>query len=204
MCYNTKISRSTSELKNRFKAMFPGEDWFSPSETLNGFAHPKMPVITNDNPEMIQGYTWGLIPTWAGDDSIQKNTLNARIETVETLASFKSVAKNRCLVLADGFYEWKWLDAKGKSKQKFLLNLPDNSPFAFAGIWSHWVDKSNGELRKTFSILTTEANELMAEIHNTKKRMPVVLTPENERHWLHGADVKDFTRPEVDLFATEV
>jgi putative SOS response-associated peptidase YedK len=89
-------------------------------------------------------------------------------------------------VLADGFFEWQWLDDKGKQKKKFLLTLPNEEAFAFAGLWSEWVDTSTGEIIPTFTILTTAANPLMAHIHNTKQRMPVILAPENEQSWLNG------------------
>jgi putative SOS response-associated peptidase YedK len=94
----------------------------------------------------------------------------------------------RCLVLADGFYEWKWLDPKGKSKQKYLLTLPDNKAFAFAGLWNTWTNRNTGETLNTYTIITTAANELMSEIHNTKKRMPVILNPEAEKNWLDGGE----------------
>lgn len=104
--------------------------------------------------------------------------------------SFRNVVNNRCLIVADGFYEWQWLDEKGKQKQKFQLTLPDNELLAFAGIWSEWLDKSTGELINTYSILTTEANELMSKIHNTKKRMPVIVSVDNEQNCLNGQELK--------------
>ena len=134
----------------------------------------------------------GLIPFWAKDDSIKQYTLNAKIETLNEKPAFKNSVKNRCLVIADGFYEWKWLDEKGRKKQKYLITLPDSDLFAFAGIWSEWQNKSTGEIINSYSIITTEANELMAEIHNSKKRMPVILTKKNEKDWLGGEEINDF------------
>jgi len=104
-------------------------------------------------------------------------------------------------LLADGFYEWQWLDEKGKQKQKYELTLPDNELFAFAGLYSEWVDKSTGEIINSYTILTTEANELMSKIHNTKKRMPVILSADNEKNWLHGHDL---TMQNEKLKATEI
>lgn len=188
MCFHSKLSKSAQELQHRFKAVFENKHSFEPA-IYNGFQHPATPVITNASPGKIQMYNWGLIPFWAKDDSIKKNTLNARIETLQEKPSFRNVINNRCLILADGFYEWQWLDEKGKQKQKYELNLPENAAFAFAGLWSEWLNKATGELRYTYTIITTEANELMSKIHNTKKRMPVILSPENEKSWLGGEEL---------------
>jgi putative SOS response-associated peptidase YedK len=82
--------------------------------------------------------------------------------------------------------------------------LPHHELFAIAGLWSQWEDTSNGEIIFSYTMVTTEANELMAKIHNTKKRMPLILTPENEKAWLEGADYHFFTHPKVDLMATPI
>lgn len=189
MCFHSKQSKSAQELEHRFKAKFDKGHSFLPA-IYNGFQHPKTPVITNHQPERIQQIQWGLIPQWAKDDSIKKNTLNARLETLSEKPSFKNVINNRCLILVDEFYEWQWLDEKGKNKQKYALKLPNNEAFAFAGLWSDWVDKSTGEIIKSYTIITTEANELMSTIHNTKKRMPIILAPSNEYDWLQGHPIE--------------
>jgi len=189
MCFHSKQSKSAQELEHRFKATFKDKAAYKPT-IYNGFQFPRTPVISNQQPEEIQLFQWGLIPTWAKDDSIKKNTLNARIETINEKPAFRNVANNRCLVLCDGFYEWKWLDPKGKAKQKYLLTLPQDEAFAFAGIWSEWVDKNSGEIIHSYSILTTEAKGLMSEIHNSKNRMAVILARENEIEWLQGAQLQ--------------
>lgn len=183
MCFHSKQSKSAQELKNRFKATFENEALFQPT-IYNGFQFPQTPVITDKQPNTIQLFNWGLIPFWAKDDSIKKNTLNARIETIHEKPSFRNAVNNRCLILADGFYEWQWIDDKGKQKQKYLITLSNDELFAFAGLWSEWTDKQTGEMLNTYTILTTDANHLMAEIHNTKKRMPVIVANEND--WLNG------------------
>ncbi|MBS1777601.1 MAG: SOS response-associated peptidase [Bacteroidetes bacterium] len=188
MCFHSKQSKSAQELKHRFQANIKDDNLIQPS-VYNGFQYPKTPVITNKQPNEIQLYAWGLIPFWAKDNSIRKNTLNAKIETIHQKPSFRNVINNRCLVLADGFYEWQWLDPKGKQKQKYELTLPDHETFAFAGLWSEWIDKSTGEIIYTYTILTTEANELMSKIHNTKKRMPIILSQDNEQDWLKGENL---------------
>jgi putative SOS response-associated peptidase YedK len=108
------------------------------------------------------------------------------------------------LVLADGFYEWQWLDYKGKQKQKYLLTLPDNELFAYAGIWSEWVSTITGEIIRSYSIVTTEATGIMREIHNSKKRMPVLLTPNNEQQWLMNNPLNDFLKVELELNAQKI
>lgn len=200
MCFYSKQSKSAIELQNRFNATFENGNQYSPS-IYNGFQFPKTPIIANADASKIQLFNWGLIPHWAKDNSIRKNTLNARIETIKEKPAFRAVVTNHCLVLVDGFYEWQWLDVKGKNKRKYLITLPDYGAFAFAGLWSEWVDKTTGEMVKTYTILTTEANELMSIIHNTEKRMPVILSKNNEIDWLTG---KEFKNIEIELKATEI
>lgn len=185
MCFHSKQSKSAQELKNRFKAKFSSESSYQPAN-YNGFQFPKTPVITNKNPELIQLFNWGLIPFWAKDDSIKKYTLNARLESIHKKPSFRNVVNNHCLILVDRFYEWQWLDEKGKIKQKYELSLPHLDIFAFAGLWSEWTNKLTGETVNSYTILTTEANELMSKIHNTKKRMPVIVSTDHEQIWLKG------------------
>ncbi|MFZ4739658.1 MAG: SOS response-associated peptidase [Bacteroidales bacterium] len=185
MCFHSRLSKKAQALQNRFKADYSNLEIILP-ETYNAFQHPKTPVITNKDADKIQLFNWGLIPHWAKDDSIKKMTLNARYESITEKPAFRNAVNNRCLVLADGFYEWQWLDEKGKNKQKHLITLHDDEAFAFAGLWSNWLDKSTGEIKNTYTILTTEANELMSKIHNSKKRMPMILSAANESEWLSG------------------
>ncbi len=184
MCYNYAVKKAALELQKRFKAQY-AEIAIEPT-VYNGFAFPKAPVIANTKPDTIQLFDWGLLPSWAKDMSFRKNTLNARIESIHEKPSFRNSANKRCLVLADAFYEWKWLDEKGKKKEKYEIRVPSGDTFAMGGIWSEYTDKETGEILHTFAILTMEANPLMAEIHNTKKRMPLILSPENEQRWLMG------------------
>lgn len=142
MCFHSKQSKSAQELENRFDAKIERIAEFQPS-IYNGFQHPQTPVITNTDIYKIQLFHWGLIPFWAKDDSIKKNTLNARIETIAEKPAFRDSVNNRCMILSDGFFEWQWLDEKGKQKQKYLLTIPNEEPFAFAGLWSEWVDRKS-------------------------------------------------------------
>lgn len=189
MCFFSRLTLTVSQLKVRYKAEPEDMDNYMPSEEYNGFTFPATPVITNNSPEKIQLYNWGLMPSWAKDESFRKNTLNARIETLHEKPSFRPYLQNHCLILADGFYEWQWLDPKGTRKQKYLITTGDRQPFAFAGLWNTWTDRSTGIILNTYAIITKPANELMAEIHNTKQRMPFILSQENEKSWLEGKNI---------------
>lgn len=126
----------------------------------------------------FQMLRWGLIPSWAKDPAIGNKLINARAETVAEKPSFRSAFRHRrCLVIADGFYEWRRQDGK---KQPFYFRLHDGQPFAFAGLWEHWQD-SMGEVIDSCTIITTEANEILQPIHD---RMPVILNPKDYDLWL--------------------
>lgn len=185
MCYKVKKTAKAAELEARFGAKVADSTVIEPVAEMNGFDHPQLPVITNAVPGLIQQFQWGLIPAWAKDAAIQKSTLNARIETVRDLPSFRDAVQQKCMILVNGFYEWKWLDEKGKQKEKYLIAMPDDAPFAMAGLWSAWKDPE-GIIVNTCTIITTEAQGIMREIHNSKLRMPVILKPEIERAWLMG------------------
>jgi len=201
MCFHSKQSKTAQELSKRFNAKIEAGTSIN-AAIYNGFEFPKTPIISNENPEKIQLFHWGLIPEWAKDESIRKNTLNAKLETLSEKPSFKNSLNKRCLVIADGFYEWKWLDAKGRQKQKYLLSLPNDEPFAFAGLWSEWKNQLTEEKISTYTLITTEANALMSEIHNTKKRMPIIVAKEHETDWLKGK--QDIRWQNNQLIATEI
>jgi putative SOS response-associated peptidase YedK len=205
MCFHTEQTKLGIELETRFKATLDNPLEFQPQNHINGFDFPETPVITDEKPQIITHYNWGLIPAWSKDSAIQKYTLNAKIETVNEKPSFKHSVNKRCLVIANGYFEWQWLDPKGKNKQKYELQLPNEELFAFAGLYSHWADKNTGEIKKTYTILTTEASPLLAEIHNHKKRMPVVLKQEDELKWLQHEPIQQFAYPyKVDFIAKKL
>ena len=121
---------------------------------------------------------WGFVPSWAKDSRIGNSMINARTETVADKPSFrKAFRRQRCLVLADGFYEWK---REAKTKQPYYIHLTDNRPFAFAGLWECW-NKEGEQPLETCAMLTTGANALMESIHH---RMPVILSPKDYDLWL--------------------
>ncbi|HVF74780.1 MAG TPA: SOS response-associated peptidase [Acidimicrobiales bacterium] len=139
-------------------------------------------------------FKWGLVPTWAKDPSIGNRMINLRAETVSEKPSFRrTLAKHRCIIPADGFYEWKDM-GKGRKKQPFLIRARDGTVLAFAGLWEAWKDKdaADDEWLRTCTIITTEPNKLLEPIHN---RMPVVLPPEAWDTWLdrENTDADDLT-----------
>ena len=122
--------------------------------------------------------TWGLVPSWAKDAAIASKLINARAETVAEKPSFRNAfRRRRCLVPADGFYEWK---AAPGGKQPYRVSFEDERPFAFAGIWEHWQGADGSEI-ESFAIVTTDANALLRPLH---PRMPVILEPEQHAPWL--------------------
>jgi putative SOS response-associated peptidase YedK len=137
-------------------------------------------VLEPGGPRRLDPLKWGLIPFWAKEASIGNKMINARAESVAEKPAYKSSFKNkRCLVAADGFYEWK---KEGKLKQPYLIRRADKKPFAFAGLWSSWRNpEQGGQPVQTFTILTTSANDLMRPLHD---RMPVILDCENFDLWL--------------------
>ncbi len=137
---------------------------------------PSQPVavIPNTGEKIVSMYKWGLIPSWSKDPSIGDRMINARSESLAEKPSFRNAyRRRRCLILADGFYEWK-PSLGNKSKQPILIRLKDNIPFAFAGLWEHWTAPDGSEILSC-TIITTQPNSLLESIHN---RMPVILHPD--------------------------
>jgi len=134
-------------------------------------------VVRHDRNRLVN-FRWGLIPSWAKDPSIGRKMFNARAETVAEKPSFRSAFRDRrCLVLAEGFYEWRKL---GKAKIQTLIRLKSGRPFGFAGLYETWVSP-DGEAVRSCTIITTEANELIRPVHD---RMPVILPAKDEAAWL--------------------
>lgn len=189
MCFHSLVSMTDKQLAQHFRVTMENMEELAPQFYLNAFTHPKTPVITNVKKNVLQRYQWGLIPEWAKNDDLKKYTLNAKIETLDEKPSFRDIMKNRCLIISNGFYEWQWLDVKGKNKKKFLITVKDEEVFAFAGLWSKWQDPLTKDYIFTYTIITTAANELMSEIHNSKKRMPVIVRPDEYDAWLDQKDI---------------
>lgn len=135
---------------------------------------------SNGERELV-GLHWGLIPSWAKDRTIASRLINARSETADTTASFRSAFKQRrCLIPASGFYEWK-KQRDSKTKQPYYIRPENNKPLAFAGLWESWVDKETGEAIESCTILTKDANNTIRSLHD---RMPVMLEGDAIDEWL--------------------
>ncbi len=141
-------------------------------------------VISNDAPQELTHYRWGLIPSWAKDPAIGSKMINARSETLDVKPSFKTAFKRRrCLIPATGFYEWPQMQSGGK--QPHYIHLQDHALFAFAGLWEHWQSPEGDEIR-TCTIITTEPNDVLATLHH---RMAVILPPEHYEQWLSAEEL---------------
>jgi putative SOS response-associated peptidase YedK len=151
-------------------------------------------AVVNDGEKKLVTMRWGLVPSWAKDLSIGSKMINARAETLTEKASFKNlIRKRRCLIVADGFYEWK---AQGGEKTPYYIQLKTPKLFAFAGLYDRWLSPEVGELT-TCTIITTEANEFMQRLHH---RMPVILTDAEREAWLDTsledkADILEVLKP---------
>lgn len=146
-----------------------------------------VPVITNEHPHELSLYKWGLVPSWAKEEAIGNKMINARADGVAEKPSYRSAFKRRrCIVPASGFYEWQ--KGEGKTKTPMFIHLKDQDVFGLAGLWEVWHSPDGDEVR-TFTIITTDANDFMRSIHD---RMPVILHREDYGLWLEpkelGAD----------------
>jgi putative SOS response-associated peptidase YedK len=174
MCGRYTVTVNPEELAQHFDVTVPVD--FSPR--FNAAPTQQLPVILNEDPKQFEMLRWGLVPSWSKAIDNKYSMINARSETLTEKPSFKkALERRRCLVPADSFYEWKKLD---DGKQPMRITLKDEEPFAFAGLWDTWKSP-DGEIIRSFTIITTEANELMKPIHD---RMPVILSREAEKRWL--------------------
>ena len=135
----------------------------------------------DENQRELVTFRWGLVPSWAKDTAIGNRMINARAETVAEKPSFRAAYKRRrCLVLADGFYEWR---KQEDGKTPYFITTADEPPFAIAGLWENWLDKETGVSLQTATLITTAASGFMQQLHH---RMPVVLDPATAASWLAG------------------
>jgi putative SOS response-associated peptidase YedK len=185
--------RSTQEvLADWFGVELEDMPWFAP--TYNAAPQSTQPIVRLNRDSGSREFAlmrWGLVPSWAKDPKFGYSTINARAEEAPTKPAYReALKKRRCIVPSDAFYEWQRLDAK--NKQPYAIALKSGEPYAFAGLWESWKPKEGPPL-ETFTILTTDPNELMQPIHN---RMPVILETRDHERWLdHG----DPAHPPVDL-----
>jgi putative SOS response-associated peptidase YedK len=169
--------------------------------TSNFNVAPSQEILTifkQDGKNWLDKFHWGLVPFWAKDISIGNKMINARAESVAEKPSFRNAfKKRRCLILADGFYEWK--GQKGR-KQPMFITLPDKNPFAFAGLWETWNKKDDKDsIYRSCTIITTQASDSIRDIHH---RMPVILKPQIYEPWL-DPDNQDVVELE-NILKTEI
>lgn len=201
MCFHNSMTKKAKALLARYQAKANYQIEFENVYHANAFTYPLWSVLTNNKPDELQMFRWGLIPKWikTAEEAakIRVNTLNARSETVFEKPSFKfSITQKRCLIPSTGFFEWR---DENKKKIPYYIYLKDVEIFSLAGIYENWTNKETGEIISGFSILTCNANSLMEFIHNSKKRMPVIISPENEKKWisdnLQKNEILEFCKP---------
>jgi len=193
MCGRFQLSLKGKHISERFNVeVF--DEMYSPN--FNCAPSQKLPVITNNDSSELSFFKWGLIPFWAKAPRIAYKLINTRAETIQEKPSFKQAfANRRCLIPANGFFEWRKSD-----KMPFRIFLKSESLFAFAGIWEVWKDVEKRPIY-TFSIITTSPNKLMSSIHD---RMPVILPIEHEEAWLKEENTASLQKLLVPFDATRM
>ena len=191
MCRFINLNIDMSELEQWFADYDRRIEHYENKIFILGDTYPVLPIVTREG---ILKAKWGLVPHWVKTKdeamNIRKFTLNARQESIFQKPSFRgSITSRRCLVPVNGFYEYKHLE--DKSTELYEMTVFLRKVFCLAGIYDEWLDKETGKIYRSFSIITTEANKLMSEIHNTKLRMPVIFATEKEQSmWLETGDLK--------------
>jgi putative SOS response-associated peptidase YedK len=193
MCFTVNVNLVKEELENRYGATLIDPDKYRPSYYYHAYGLPELPAICSGRPGEICLLKWGLIPSWVKDNKaageIRLKTFNARAGSVGEKPSFsQSFRSKRCIIPVRGFYEWQHTPS---GKIPWYIYRADNDIMSLAGLWSEWNDSSTGEVVSTFSVITTDANDLMSVVHNSKKRMPVVLEKKNEARWLDLSSGED-------------
>ena len=215
------IGRQKKEAKDKLKELFSDREldfikMFDKAKTgftedgitrfhENGYDYLPTPIITTKKQDEFKLHYWGMVPfwvkNWADAKKQMANTLNCRDDEMYNKPSWRDAAKagQRCLIPVTGFYEWRWLDEDGNNKIPYFIRASDQTISSLAGLYSSWKDPATNQYYSSYTVITTEANQLMAEIHNTKKRMPVIIPKEYEKDWLNPnlteEDVKALCRP---------
>lgn len=183
MCGRFTLTIDPADLQDAFYWVDFGNADFSPR--YNIAPTQGVPVVTNNGKNKLDFFTWGLVPFWAKDPSIGSRMINARSETLADKPSFRAAyRRRRCLILADGFYEWQKVTGS-KTKTPTYIRLKSGSPFAFAGLWEDWHSPDGSQILSA-TIITTQPNALVKPIHN---RMPVILPESAYKMWLTPGDI---------------
>ena len=186
MCFTVNVNLIKEELENRYGATLIDPDKYRPSYYYHAFSLPSVPAICSGDTSKIKLLKWGLIPEWTKSQEqaniIRYKTFNARSESIATKPSFSSSFRSkRCIIPVKGFFEWQHL---GNEKIPWYIYHTENEVLSLAGLYDDWIESNTGEVLSTFSIVTTEANDLMAVIHNSGKRMPLILNKSTENRWI--------------------
>jgi putative SOS response-associated peptidase YedK len=201
MCFTVNVNLVKEELENRYGATLIDPDKYRPSYYYHAYSLPDVPAICTGNPGFIRLLKWGLIPSWTRNledaNEIRYKTFNARSESIDTKPSFSSSFKNmRCIIPLQGFFEWQHV---GREKIPWYIYHADNEILSVAGLYDEWIENNTGDKLTTFTIVTTDANKLMSEIHNSGKRMPAILDRDSELKWidlsLSPEDTKKLLKP---------
>jgi putative SOS response-associated peptidase YedK len=186
MCFTVNVNLIREELENRYGATLIDPDKYRPSYYYQAYSFPELPALCSGYPGKLKLLRWGLISSWTRSindaDEIRLKTFNARSESIDSKPSFSSSFKTRrCIIPLKGFFEWQHA---GNEKVPWYIYRADNDIMSVAGLYDEWVENNTGKTYLTFSIITTDANFLMSEIHNSKKRMPAILDKSTESQWL--------------------
>ncbi len=185
MCFNASLVQNAEIMAIEFNA-YIDDSLIKPVYFSPAFSLPQWPVLKDETPDKFLPLTWGLIPSWTKNFDAARDlrfkTFNARIETIHEKASYRKASdSSRCAIPIDGWYEWK--EVRGK-KYPYYIHREDRKPFLLAGLWDRWTDVQNDQILETFSIVTTTALGICAQVHNTKERMPFLLSKEYSSLWL--------------------
>lgn len=201
MCYTKDNNEDEKVVEKETNAKKINDEDYLKASFNSGFSHPKMLIQMQENPNELVVANWGLVPSFIKDNLKAKeyflNTLNAKSETIFEKVSFKdNIMPHRCIVPIKGFYEWRDIN---KTKYPYYITTKEQKIMLLGGIYDYWVDRSTGEIHRTYSVVTTEANPLMSKIHNLKKRQPLMLTKELAKNWLNPDlkenDIKELMQP---------
>ena len=193
MCGRYQNRAEKQRIAEAFRVGIPPSFEILPSYNIGPQTDQPIVRLNRDSDEReLALLRWGLVPFFAKDPKIGYSTINARAETVASSPTFREAMKRRrCLVPATGFYEWQKIG--NKSKQPWTIELQDREIFAFAGLWDRWKDRTTGGVLETYTIITTDPNELVQPMHD---RMPVILSLSDYDRWLEPGDPE---RPPIDL-----
>ena len=199
MCYHKSQTNSIDYLAEYYAASYTDlmAELYQTHYHENGFDFLPSPIVTAENKGELLPFNWGLIPWWTkGLDAglkLRVQTLNCISEEMYDKPAFRDSAKEgiRCLIPCSGFFEWRWMDEKGKSKVPYYISMPGQKAFSIAGLYSTFRDRSTEQRFPTYTVLTTRANSMMEKIHNSKKRMPVIIPREYEQDWLNPSLSQD-------------